>query len=400
MDSLSQQLVFTPPLSLDPKPANDSEKQKSPLMRVLEVLKSMRPGSDLTRFQVPVQLNLSKSQLQSYGETMYCCGQDLLGACALGSSPLDRFLRVVAWHISTCRLVPFGQVPFNPILGETHHVSAGHLNVLLEQVSHHPPITALYATDDVHKIRMQWWHSTCPRFYGNKVEGTIYGKRTLWLDSHQEVYEATSPKLLIRLFPAPGTEWVGSSTIKCSSSRLEATLSFKGKHLFGLRGTVGQVSGKVLDTSNGATLYEINGAWNKAVLAKNMKTEESSVLLDAQAALTNLKTLTLRSNKEEVEATESLLVWRSVMGSIVRKDWELARRAKIEIEERQRDLAKIRKVEGKVWLPRHFVEVDGDDRWHWRHIGESVPRAPLVVPCNHTFSVESCQQQVFSLSCS
>lgn len=28
----------------------------------------------------------------------------------------------------------FGQAPFNPILGETHHVSKGSLNVLLEQV--------------------------------------------------------------------------------------------------------------------------------------------------------------------------------------------------------------------------------------------------------------------------
>ncbi|MCO5586403.1 hypothetical protein L7F22_040343 [Adiantum nelumboides] len=376
MDSLSQQLVFTPPLSLDPKPANDSEKQKNPLMRVLEVLKSMRPGSDLTRFQVPVQLNLPKSQLQSYGETMYCCGQDLLGACALGSSPMDRFLRVVAWHISTCRLVPFGQVPFNPILGETHHVSAGHLNVLLEQVSHHPPITALYATDDVNKIRMQWWHSTCPRFYGNKVEGTIYGNRTLWLDSHQEVYEATSPKLLI-----------GYSLHQARSGWAAQPSN------------VALPDWKPLSHSRASICLGCEGRLARVVLAKNMKTEESSVLLDAQAALTNLKALTLRSNKEEVEATESLLVWRLVMGSIVRKDWELARQAKIEIEERQRDLAKIRKVEGKVWLPRHFVEVEveGNDRWHWRHIGESVPRAPLVVPCNHTFSVESCQQ-VFSLS--
>ncbi|KAI5074253.1 hypothetical protein GOP47_0010214 [Adiantum capillus-veneris] len=76
----------------------------------------MMPGSDLTRFQVPVQLNLPKSQLQSYGETMYCCGQDLVGACALGPNPLDRFLRVIAWHISTCRLVPFGQAMVDLVL--------------------------------------------------------------------------------------------------------------------------------------------------------------------------------------------------------------------------------------------------------------------------------------------
>jgi hypothetical protein len=84
--------------------------------------------------QVPVQLNMPKSQLQMYGESIYCCRNELLRECARGSTPLQRFMSVVAWHISTTRLGPFGQAPFNPVLGETHHVSAGNLNVLLEQV--------------------------------------------------------------------------------------------------------------------------------------------------------------------------------------------------------------------------------------------------------------------------
>ena len=32
------------------------------------------------------------------------------------------------------RPVIFGVAPYNPILGETHHISRGNLNVLLEQV--------------------------------------------------------------------------------------------------------------------------------------------------------------------------------------------------------------------------------------------------------------------------
>ena len=54
--------------------------------------------------------------------------------CNNGQSPLDRFISVVAWCISTTRPVTFGVAPYNPILGETHHVSRGNLNVLLEQV--------------------------------------------------------------------------------------------------------------------------------------------------------------------------------------------------------------------------------------------------------------------------
>ncbi|KAH7443804.1 hypothetical protein KP509_02G051600 [Ceratopteris richardii] len=236
---------------------------------------------------------------------------------------------------------------------------------------------ALYATDDVRKIRTQWSHKAVPRFYGNKVEGTIYGKRMLWLDAHHEAYEITCPKLLIRLFPVPGTEWVGTSTIKCVSTKLEANLLFKGKPLFGLRGTAGHVSGKIYDVSTSSTLYEINGAWNKTITAKNLKTEESSLLYDAQAALSNLQPLVVQN--KGLDASESLVVWRSVMSGIVNWDWEAARQAKHEIEERQRDLEKKRKMDGKLWRPRHFVQVDGEDHWQWCHFGEAVSPAPLVM---------------------
>lgn len=84
--------------------------------------------------QLPPIFNIPKSHLQCYGETVYCIGEDMLSKCSKGKTSLERFTRVVAWSISTTRPMIFGQAPFNPILGETHHVSKGSLNVLLEQV--------------------------------------------------------------------------------------------------------------------------------------------------------------------------------------------------------------------------------------------------------------------------
>lgn len=78
--------------------------------------------------------NLPKSQLQCYGESVYCTGGELLSRCAHAETSLERFISVVAWSISTIRPLMFGVAPYNPILGETHHVSRGGLNVLLEQV--------------------------------------------------------------------------------------------------------------------------------------------------------------------------------------------------------------------------------------------------------------------------
>jgi hypothetical protein len=85
--------------------------------------------------KVPPQMNIPKSGLQLTSEAIYCCGrEDLLSHCAGGDSPAARFLRVLAWHFSTLRSMPFCQAPFNPVLGETHHVSSGSLNVMVEQV--------------------------------------------------------------------------------------------------------------------------------------------------------------------------------------------------------------------------------------------------------------------------
>lgn len=285
------EIVIPPPLSLDSKPAEggESEKRRGVLRRVLDLLKSVRPGSDITKFHVPVQLNMPKSQLQVYGESVYCCAQDLLSKCAQGQSPSQRFLSVVAWNLSTTRPAPFLQAPFNPVLGETHHVSFGDINVMLEQVSHHPPVSALYCTNEALNLQLEWWQSACPRFYGNSVEVTIQGRRSLRLESHGETYEMNCPKLLIRLFPVPGSEWVGTTKIQCCANALEATVVFKGKSLFGLRGTPGQVTGKIRDTRTNEVLYEVNGAWNKVVMVKDAKTGETSILFDGQQALTNLR---------------------------------------------------------------------------------------------------------------
>ena len=63
-------------------------------------------------------------------------GHDLLGECSRRDLPIERLKSVVAWNISKLRPVLFGQAPYNPVLGETHHVSSGHINVLIEQVQY------------------------------------------------------------------------------------------------------------------------------------------------------------------------------------------------------------------------------------------------------------------------
>ncbi|KAF2309712.1 hypothetical protein GH714_004750 [Hevea brasiliensis] len=120
----------------------------------------------LFQVQLPPLFNIPKSHLQCYGESVYAVGEDLLHKCNSAEKSQERFISVVAWSISLTRPTIFGCAPYNPILGETHHVSKGSLNVLLEQVSHHPPVSALHATDEKENIEMIWCHNPVPKFYG------------------------------------------------------------------------------------------------------------------------------------------------------------------------------------------------------------------------------------------
>ncbi|KAA8535778.1 hypothetical protein F0562_030788 [Nyssa sinensis] len=225
--------ILTSPLSLEGESDVDY-RVPNVLQCILSLLKTLRPGSDLTRFQLPPVFNIPKSQLQCYGESLCCINNDILGRCAKGENSLERFTSVVAWSISTLRPLMFGVAPYNPILGESHHISRGTLNVLLEQVSHHPPVSALHATDEKNRAEMIWCHYPVSKFNGTSVETEVHGKRQLKLLDKGESYVMNSPMLVMRFFPVSGVEWVGNVTIQCQETGLEAELCYKGNSFLGL----------------------------------------------------------------------------------------------------------------------------------------------------------------------
>jgi len=56
--------------------------------------------------------------------------------------PLERMKIVLTYIISSMQLDPQMLKPFNPILGETFQCTIGGYEVALEQISHHPPVSA------------------------------------------------------------------------------------------------------------------------------------------------------------------------------------------------------------------------------------------------------------------
>ncbi|WJX24074.1 hypothetical protein P8452_13227 [Trifolium repens] len=279
----------------------DSEEgYKAPnlLQRLFSLFKNVRLGSDITHFQMPLLFNVPKSQLQFTGEAIYCSASDLLSTCNREQNPVDRFIYVVAWFISTRRPVPFGVAPYNPILGETHHVSKGNLNVLVEQVSHHPPVTAVHATDDKENIEIIWCQQPVPKFYGTSVEGKINGKGKLKLLNHGETYELNSPNLLYRNLPVPGVDWVGTTNLRCLETGLIAELSYKSSHSYlGLGGNHKVIKGKIFDSTSSKVMYEIDGQWDRTVKLKDIINGKVRVIYGATKVNSRLKVPILKNEE-------------------------------------------------------------------------------------------------------
>ncbi|KAL6977842.1 hypothetical protein U1Q18_026626 [Sarracenia purpurea var. burkii] len=372
--------VLTAPFRLEGEADGQDYRPPNLLQRVLSLLKNVRPGTDLFHFQLPPVFNIPKSMLQCYGETIYCTSKDLLSECANGETSLDRLISVVAWNLSTLRPIMFGASPYNPILGETHHVSRGTLNVLLEQVSHHPPVSALHATDEKEGIEILWCHHLVPKFNGTSVETVGQGERQLKLLKKGESYFIGHPNLVIRFLPVPGVYWSGNMRIHCPETGLEAQLIFGPHSFLGLKANHKSVKGKILVSSSMKTMYEINGNWDRAVTAKEVTKGNLTVIYEAHEVLSGLQTPILQDPKG-MKPTESAIVWAEVSQSILSKCWDKAREAKTTIEEKERKLVKDRKAKGETWVPNHFtVSHSKESGWHCSPNQECVPPAPIVVP--------------------
>ncbi|KAM1302085.1 hypothetical protein ACFX2H_013044 [Malus domestica] len=380
----SRVIFLTKPLSLE----GDSDvdyRAPNLLKRVLSLFKNARPGSDLTRFQASPLLflsplfNIPKSHLQCFGESVYCVGIDLLGRCNRAETPHDRFSAVVSWSISTLRPMIFGIAPYNPILGETHHVTRGNLNVLLEQVSHHPPVTALHATDEKENLEMIWCQHPTPKFYGTSVETEVHGKRQLKLLNHRETYEMNSPKLLIKFLPLPWVDWVGENRIRCHETGLEAELYY-GSNSW-IRGNPRTIKGKIFDSTTFELLYEIHGQWDRTVKMKDVSSGKETVIYNAKEAISGLKA-PIVTDLKGVWPSESAVIWGVLSQAILGKDWNKAREAKKVVEEKQRELLREREAKGETWVPNHFSVAHSKEGggWDCAPIQQWVPPAPISVP--------------------
>ena len=236
---------------------------------------------DLSRLTAPAFIlsTTSLTEFSAYWAEM----PQLLVAPAQEKDAEKRMVLVLKWFLSTLKqqyasrneTLGSEKKPLNPFLGELHQGKweddAGTTNLVSEQVSHHPPVTAYSIWNDKHKVRLQGYNAQKASF-GKTINVRQVGHAMLHLDAFDEDYLITLPSLhIVGLIGGnPYVELNGSNYI-VSSSGYTAKMDYSGKGYFsGKQNTFSATlypHGK--EGSKSDILYTAEGAWTDSFTIKD-----------------------------------------------------------------------------------------------------------------------------------
>jgi len=289
-------------------------------------------------------------------------------APAAEKDPAKRALLVLKWFISTLkqqyasRSEKLGseKKPLNPFLGELFlgkwEDQAGTTELVSEQVSHHPPVTAYSIWNNQHGVRLQGYNAQKASFK-TTINVKQVGHALLHLDAYNEDYLITLPSLHIEglITGSPYVELNGSTYIQ-SSSGYTARIDYSGKGwVSGKKNTFSAVlypEGKEKDV-----LYTIDGQWTEAWQIKEGQGKKAPVIDTFDPKVTKTTPLTV-APIEQQDHFETRRAWKKVSDAINKGDMDLTSAEKTIIETRQREMRKEEKDSGRDWERKFFTRSD------------------------------------------
>lgn len=288
---------------------------------------------------------------------------------------------------------------------------------LSEQVSHHPPISALFGETADKSIVAEGWYFPKSKFLGNSAASHIEGQLKIKFNNIGQEYTINWPTVYARgLFIGKlAMEISGDCTIECNQTRIKAEIKFHSKPFF--RGDYNVVSGKI--TRDKETLATFKGKWDETVevnfekkykkefIRENEKSKErisQKVRNISSQTQSNLdisqdnyesffqfpprgkkiqifdcsKVVPLKKRipiKQHIQWNESIEVWKDLTVAVNNKDMKSAQDAKFAVEEAQRDRIKERTENGEIWKPKFF---EMEDNGFWKFIGQESPEYKLL----------------------
>jgi len=329
-------------------------------------------NGDLSSLTAPAFI-LSTQSLVEF--STYCAEHpSLLVAPAKEPDPEKRALLVLKWFLSTLKQqyasrnekLGSEKKPLNPFLGELYlgkwEDEAGTTNLVSEQVSHHPPVTAYCIWNDKHGVQLEGYNAQKASF-SRTIHVKQIGHALLTLtppnSTTKETYLITIPALHIEslILGTPFVE-LNNYTYIASSTGYIAKVDYSGKGwISGKRNTFTASFWKEGQGSDKHPLYTAEGQWNDSFVIKQGEGKKAKQV-DAYDAKQMKKTPLIVAPVDQQDPFESRRAWSHVATSIEKGDMDATSHYKSRIENAQRELRKHEKDEGREWQRVFFRQVN------------------------------------------
>ncbi|WWC67438.1 uncharacterized protein I206_101346 [Kwoniella pini CBS 10737] len=347
-----------------PEGADVPQEQKAGWASFIKSLASMT--GDLSSMTAPPFI-LSPTSLTEF-PAYWCEHPDAFAEISEGKDDKERMERVLKWFIGTLsaqyttRNEKMGseKKPLNPVLGELFYGvwpdrGYGETRLIVEQVSHHPPVTAYYIENKQAGVRLQGHSGQKTSFSGTAIHVKQSGHAVLTVQpkngQKEEKYLITLPKLRIEgiVWGSPYIELTDTNAIQ-SSTGLTAQIDYKGKGYF----TGKSHSFKaVISNGSGKAVQNYEGVWTGK---SHIGGSKGPLFLDTAG---HKEEVTVKDVSEQTE-WESRKLWVNVAKGIRTGNYDEAGKDKTKIENEQRQRRKDETANNTAWNHLHFTHVESD----------------------------------------
>lgn len=356
----------------DPLRLSLAPEDNRPKISLWGVLKSL-VGKDMTKMTLPVSFNEPTSLLQRNVEVIEY--SDLLDKAAAIENSTLRMVYVATFAASEYAST-VGRIakPFNPLLGETYEYSRPDkgYRCFAEQVSHHPPISALVA--EAPSWSYYGESNVKTKFLGRSFDikhlGTWYCeifpdngvvcKNGEKADKEVYTWKKVNNSVIGIIVGNPTIDNYGNMEIVNHMTGDHMKFDFKPR---GWRASSAyEVKGEVYD-ANDKLLYYVGGHWNSKIFCKPAGDKNAERFLVWEAAPRKEMMFHLTSFAATLNAPQPHLLpkvactdtrLRPDQRAMENGDYDLAAAEKNRVEEKQRAARKQRELKGEVYQPTFF----------------------------------------------
>lgn len=222
-----------------------------------------------------------------------------------------------------------------------HHEDGSKTHFISEQVSHHPPISAIYFENREHGIVMEGAMKVKATFGIKTADTRLLGYRTLHLLKYDEVYDFILPNIQGRIsyfFGSNCVEYSNTFVVSCAKTGYKTTIDCR-------RGN--EIKGKIVD-GKGNTVYKIRGnIIGEVVFEADSKHGTVKQDVSIPNAKSTFEEVTSRMKRHATSVhlqheKESRRVWHDLSFALKVNNMDMATKHKLRIEEEQRRIRKTR----------------------------------------------------------